>query len=43
MMHNVRIIQIFAILFSFMSWALVIFVHVIMGENPISKFESFMI
>jgi hypothetical protein len=39
MVHNVRILQFIALALSFVSWFLVIFVHLILGATPLSKFE----
>lgn len=40
MMHNVRILQFLALALSFISWFLIIFVHMILGATPLSKFEE---
>jgi hypothetical protein len=39
MMHNVRILQILAISISFLSWLLIVFVHLILGQTAMTKFE----
>jgi len=40
MVHNVRILQLISICISFLSWVMIVFVHLILGSTPLSKFEA---
>jgi hypothetical protein len=39
MVHNVRILQVLAIVFTFVSWFMIIFIRVL-GATPLSNFEE---
>ena len=40
LVHNIRILQLIAFGLSFISWFMIILVHVIVGISPLSKFET---
>lgn len=40
MVHNVRILQLIALLLSFLSWVMIVFVHLLLGSTPLARFEQ---